>query len=221
MPLILLIRHGENDYVKKGKLAGRLEGVHLNDKGRVQAQAVAETLAQKLAGAPVKAVYSSPLERAAETAAPIAKALGLEVIFRDGLTELDCGEWQGKSLKSLRRLKVWRVVQISPSFFRFPSGETFADAQHRISMEIQALCSLHGPKDILIAVSHADPIRMAVAYFLGAPLDSFQRMAVAPASITALYIGEAGSQLLTLNYDLAFPQPMPPEKQSPKKAAKR
>jgi len=221
MPLILLIRHAENDYFKKGRLPGRLPGVHLNDKGKTQAQSLAETLAKKLAGAPVKAVYSSPLERSVETAEAIARALGLEVTLREGLQEIDCGEWQGKTLKSLRRRKAWRFVQGSPSFFRFPSGESFADAQHRISMEIQALCSLHGPKDILIAVSHADPIRLAVAYFLSAPLDSFQRVIVAPASITAIFMGESGSQLLTLNYDLSFPNPMPGKKEGRKKATKR
>ncbi len=200
MPTILLIRHGENDYIKKGILPGRMPGVHLNEKGRAQAQALAEKLAQ----APIKAVYTSPLERAIETANPIAGALGLEVSIQPGLIETNCGEWQGKSHKFLRRLKVWRMVQNSPSLFRFPGGESFAESQVRIVAEIEMLRAQHEEKDLFVCVSHADPIRLAVAYYLGLPLDHFQRLFAAPASISALYIGEAGSRLLTLNFDLSF-----------------
>lgn len=200
MPIILLVRHGENDYVKKGRLAGRLPGVNLNEKGRAQAQAVAE----RLAGAPIKAVYSSPMERAQQTAEPIAKALGLETITRPGLTEVDIGEWQDQKVKGLSRLKIWRVVQNRPSLMRFPGGESFVEAQFRICQEIQELAGLHDPKDILICVSHADPIKLAAAYFIGLPLDFFQRLNVSPGSITALHLGEGSSFLLTLNYDLSF-----------------
>jgi probable phosphomutase (TIGR03848 family) len=203
MPMILLVRHGENDYVKKGRLAGRLPGVHLNDKGREQAQAVAE----KLSGAAIKAVYSSPMERAMETAEPIAKALGLDVVVRQGLIEVDVGDWQDKKLKGLKRLKIWRKVQQMPSVMRFPGGETFAQAQHRITQELQTLADQHEPKDIIVCVSHSDPIKLAVSYFIGQPLDLFQRLSVMPASITALYFGEEGSFLLTLNYDLSFTLP--------------
>jgi probable phosphoglycerate mutase len=203
MPIILLIRHGENEYVKTGRLAGRLPGVHLNDKGRTQAQAVAD----KLAGSPVKAIYSSPLERTMETAEPIAKALGLEIIQRPGLIETDVGEWQGKKLKGLSRLKIWRVVQSRPSLMRFPGGETFAEAQYRISQELLTLSARHDPKDIFICVTHSDPIKLAVAYFIGQPLDLFQRLNVSPGSITALYLWEGSSVLITLNYDLSFNLP--------------
>jgi probable phosphomutase (TIGR03848 family) len=203
MPMILLVRHGENDYVKKGRLAGRLPGVHLNEKGREQAQAVAE----KLSGAAIKAVYSSPMERAMETAEPIAKALGLDVVVRQGLIEVDVGEWQDKKLKGLKRLKIWRKVQQMPSVMRFPGGETFAQAQHRITQELQTLADQHEPKDIIVCVSHSDPIKLAVSYFIGQPLDLFQRLSVMPASISALYFGEEGSFLLTLNYDLSFTLP--------------
>jgi probable phosphomutase (TIGR03848 family) len=203
MPMILLVRHGENDYVKTGRLAGRLPGVHLNEKGREQAQAVAD----KLTGAAIKAVYSSPMERAMETAEPIARALGLEVVVRQGLIEVDVGDWQDKKLKGLKRLKIWRKVQIMPSVMRFPGGETFAQAQHRITQELQTLADQHEPKDIIVCVSHSDPIKLAVSYFIGQPLDLFQRLSVMPASITALYFGEEGSFLVTLNYDLSFTLP--------------
>jgi broad specificity phosphatase PhoE len=149
-------------------------------------------------------VYSSPLERTMETAAPLAQALNLEVIPRPGLIETDFGEWQGESLKKLNRLKIWRVVQNRPSLMRFPGGETFAELQMRYVRELDYICSQHEPKDILALVSHADPIRLAVAYFIGLPLDMFQRLSVGPGSISMLWITDSNSQLLALNVDPAF-----------------
>jgi len=203
MAVFLLVRHGENDFVKKGLMAGRLPGVHLNKKGHEQAQAVAE----KLAGAPVKAIYSSPLERALETAQPISRVLSLPVITRSGLIEIDVGEWQNQSLKQLNRGKLWKIVSNAPSRMQFPGGETFAEAQIRICNEIETLSREHEPKDLIICVSHADPIRLAVAYFVGLPLDLFQRLYIAPASFTVLDIREGGSRLLTLNYEISFTLP--------------
>jgi probable phosphomutase (TIGR03848 family) len=203
MPIFLLIRHGENDYVKKGLMAGRLPGVHLNKKGHEQATAAAE----QLAGAPVKAIYSSPLERALETAQPISRVLSLPVITRSGLIEIDVGEWQNQSLKQLNRGKLWKIVSNAPSRMQFPGGETFAEAQIRICNEIVTLSREHEPKDLIICVSHADPIRLAVAYFVGLPLDLFQRLYIAPASFTVLDIREGGSRLLTLNYEISFTLP--------------
>lgn len=200
MPLILLIRHGENDYVKKARMAGRLPGVHLNDNGKAQAQA----LADKLASAPIKSIYSSPLERAMETAEPIAKALNQEIQVREGLIETDIGEWAGRTLKSVRRLKAWRTVQSAPSLFRFPGGESFAETQHRICREIEAIYTDLEDKDIVACVSHADPIKLAAAYYIGLGLDNFQRLMVSPASITALHISANASHLASLNFDLAF-----------------
>ena len=123
------------------------------------------------------------------------------------MLEVDIGEWQGQPLKSLRRLKLWRSVQSNPSLFRFPLGEGFADAQRRICREIEELYTQAQAKDIILAVSHADPIRLAVAYYLGMPLDCFQRLAIAPASVTTLFLSDTGSQLLNLNVDLALIQP--------------
>jgi probable phosphomutase (TIGR03848 family) len=200
MPIILLIRHGENDYVKERRLPGRKPGIHLNKKGRAQASKVAK----KLSRAPIKAVYSSPLERAMETAQPIAKALGLEVIIRQGLIETDVGKWQGKKVKKLSQRKSWRKVQINPSRFRFPGGERIEESQHRFVKAIESLCAEHNPEDMFVCVSHADPIKLAVAFYLGMPLDMFQRLIVSPASITALYVGEFGSRLMMLNYDVSL-----------------
>ena len=195
MATMLLIRHATNDYVHNSRLAGRLPGVHLNDEGRAQAQGLGE----RLASAAIRAVYSSPLERALETAAPIAEARGLEVVPRAGLIESDCGTWQGKSLKGLSRLKLWRVLRNSPAIARFPDGESIAEVQYRICREIDNLCHQHDPHELIVCVSHSDPIKLAVAFFIGLPLDLYHRLRVDPASITALHLGEAGSYLVTLN----------------------
>ena len=204
MPLFLLIRHGENEYVKKGRLAGRMPEIHLNEKGRAQAQAVADLLLKRAANTPVRYIYSSPLERALETADPIAQAFHAEIVPRPGLIETETGEWTGKTIKGLTRLKQWRTVQRNPSLFRFPEGESFAEAQFRMCQELKALGAGHEDKDIFICVSHSDPIKLAIAYFIGLPLDQFQRLSVSTASVNALFIGDSGILLLTLNFNPTF-----------------
>jgi probable phosphoglycerate mutase len=197
MPIILLIRHGENEYVKKGRLAGRKEGVHLNDKGRAQAQALADALAK----APIKAVYASPLDRTMETAAPLAAAHKLEVVPREGLLEVDFGDWQDKTLKQLARRKLWKVVQNAPAQMTFPSGESFAQAQLRIANELIELAAQHKKKDMFACVGHSDMIKLAAAYFIGLPLDLFQRLMVMPASVTTLMLSPNQSgRLINLNH---------------------
>jgi probable phosphoglycerate mutase len=200
MPIFLLIRHGETDYNKKMHIAGRLPNVHLTKKGRQQAQ----SLADKLANAPIKAIYSSPLERTLETAEPLAKALKLEVIPMPGLLETDCGEWQGQSIKKLRRQKIWQSVQLHPTLFHFPGGESIADCQHRMVQVLESLRLKYSPQDMLVCFSHSDPIKQVVAYYLGLPLDNFQRLCIDTASITALQITEDGSRLIMLNNNLSF-----------------
>jgi probable phosphomutase (TIGR03848 family) len=207
MPTFLLIRHGENDYVKKGRLAGHIPGVHLNERGRQQAAALAE----KLTNAPLKAIYSSPLERAMETAAPLGEKFNLPVLPRPGLIETDPGEWQGKTVKSLSRLKVWRGLQVAPSLFRFPGGESISQCQARLVAEMEALRSMHEDKDLVACVLHADPIKLIVAYYLGLPVDSFQRLSVGPASLSIVYIGAEHARLFMLNYDPSFAFPPPKE----------
>ncbi len=195
MPTILLIRHAENEYVKKGRLAGRLPGVHLNQKGRQQAQALAERLKEK----PIRAVYASPLARTMETAAPLAAALNLDVRAHDGLLEMDFGDWQDKTLKQLRRRKLWRIVQQTPSRMRFPNGESFTEAQGRMVNALEELSREHGPKELIACVSHSDCIKLAVAYYLGAHIDLFQRIMIAPASITTLHLGEEHVRVINVN----------------------
>jgi broad specificity phosphatase PhoE len=221
VPTFFLVRHGENDLIKQGRLGGRLPGVHLNEAGFTQAQATARMIAQAKtqAGAqaaahkkqtqeptepPVWKLYSSPMERAMETAEPIAQALGLEIVIRPGLFETDCGDWAGRTLKSVRRLKAWRMIQNNPSQFRFPGGETFVECQQRIVGEIEFLRTQHAPKDIVICVSHADPLKLLVAHYLGLPFDNFQRLTIDPASITILHLDESVNRLLALNLAPSF-----------------
>jgi probable phosphoglycerate mutase len=199
MPTILLIRHAENEYVAKGRLAGRLPGVHLNDNGQKQADVVAKALAH----APIKALYSSPMERCMQTAQPLAAVLGLEILPRPGLIEVDFGEWQDKTLKQLRRRKLWKVVQANPARMQFPGGETFASAQGRIVQELETLAGQHSPKDLIACFSHSDLIKLALSYFLGQPIDLFQRIMIAPASISTLHLGEMGAQIINLNHSAA------------------
>ena len=191
---ILLIRHAENDYTRKGKLAGQLPGVHLNKTGHEQAQA----LAARLSKAPVKAIYSSPLERALETARPLADALKLEVRTCEEFREIEYGAWSGRSLKQLARTKLWTDVQRRPSRMQFPGGETFLAAQVRAVQAVEQLARAH-PKDLVAAFTHADVIKLVVAYYLGQPLDLFQRLVVSTASITALHLGQGQPALVKLN----------------------
>ena len=196
MPLLLLIRHGENNYVKTGKMAGRLPGVHLNERGQDQARALGEALKD----VPLKAIYSSPLERALETASPIASARKLQIIQKPDLMDADIGKWQGKSWKVLSLTKVWKIVQHSPSRFRFPEGESFPEIQTRISGALERIIKSHNkPQDIVAVMFHADPIKLAVAHFIGMPLDNFQRLGCDTGSVTALYVNEAGANLVKLN----------------------
>jgi broad specificity phosphatase PhoE len=220
VPTFLLVRHGDNDLIKQGRLGGRLPGVHLNETGRTQAQATARVIAQaktqadtqtaarkqaqKPTESPVWKLYSSPMERAVETAEPIAQALGLEIVIRPGLLETDCGDWAGKTVKSRRRLKAWREIQNNPSQFRFPGGESFVECQQRIVGEFEFLRTQHAPKDIVICISHADPLKLLVAHYLGLPFDNFQRLSIDPASITILHLDESASRLLALNVVPSF-----------------
>jgi probable phosphomutase (TIGR03848 family) len=195
MPLLLLIRHGENEYTKTGKFAGRTPGVHLNERGQKQAEALGEAFRD----IPLKAIYSSPLERAMETAAPIASARKLEIIQNPGLLESDIGKWQGQSVRKIALTKYWKVVQNAPSRAGHPGGETFQQVQTRIATALSEICAKYKPKDIVACVFHADPIKLAVAHFLGLPLDHFQRIACDTASVTVLHVSEMSAYLIKLN----------------------
>jgi broad specificity phosphatase PhoE len=209
MPLLLLIRHGENDFVKTGKLPGQSAGIHLNEKGQKQAQ----VLGDALSGVPIKAVYSSPLERAIQTAEPIAVSHKLAIQQESGLMDAQVGKWQGKSIRALRLTNAWKIVQHSPSRFQFPDGESFMDLQTRIVNSLENIVRKHkNPKDIVAVIFHADPIKLAVSHFLGLPLDHFQRLSCDTGSLTALHVGAMGANLIKLNQRPPFDFLLPPKK---------
>ncbi len=187
MPTILLIRHGLNDWVGK-KLSGRLPGVRLNSAGWEQAEAVAARLKRRS----IQVIYSSPMERALETAAPLANALGLEPIPAESLIEVDFGDWQGKSLRMLRRDARWAEVRFRPSGFRFPEGESFTEAQARIVALLEELRQAWKDEDIIACFSHGDIIRLTLTHYLQMPLDAVQRLTIDPASISALALPQKG-----------------------------
>lgn len=193
MTLLLLIRHGANDWVH-GRLAGRIPGVHLNDEGRKQAQAVAERLSEL----PIEAIYSSPLDRTLETAQAIAQPHGLALRLVESLQEVDYGEWQGAELKELYKHELWPGVQFYPSGTRFPNGETLGEAQMRMVSTLDMLRGRH-PKGLIAVVSHADIIKLAVAYYCGMHIDLFQRLEIGTCSVTALMFTRMGPRLLALN----------------------
>ncbi len=191
---MLLVRHGATPTTGK-VLPGRAPGLHLADLGRAQAEVAADRIATLTS---IEAVYSSPLERARETAQPIAKALGLRVRQAAGLNECDFGDWTGRQISTLARRKDWQIVQRAPSLFTFPSGESFAGMQLRITQAIAKLCEAH-PGGTIVAVSHADPIKAAAAAALGTPLDLFQRIVISPCSITAVRYAPLGPTVLAVN----------------------
>lgn len=206
MTIIYLIRHGHNEFVGKGKLAGRLKGVRLSDQGRAQAEALANNLTKvKFA-----AIYASPLERTMETAKPIALTQGIKVTSRPGLLEMGYGTWQGQSLKALRRRKLWPVIQSTPSLARFPEGESFPEAQARIVNEIELLRKIHkSPKARIACVFHSDPIKLIIAHYAGIPLDLFQRLVIEPASVSILAINGKHIHIIRLNDSSLAHSPLP------------
>jgi probable phosphoglycerate mutase len=191
---VLLVRHGQTSTTGV-TLPGRAPGLHLAEKGREEATDVAGRIARLPR---IVAVYASPLERAQETAEPIAAAASLPVTTEPGLLECDYGEWTGHALKDLRRKPEWKVVQRYPSGFRFPGGESFTEMQARMTGTLARLVADH-PGQTVVAVSHADPIKTAVAHALGTHLDLFQRIAVFTASVTAIAYGPEGPTVLAVN----------------------
>jgi probable phosphomutase (TIGR03848 family) len=192
--LVLYVRHGETPTTGK-VLPGRAAGLHLAERGRDQAQAVAERIAKLKR---VDVIYASPLERARETAAPIAAARGLRVKVDKGLLECDFGEWTGGALKELARKPEWTTVQRYPSGFRFPGGESFREMATRMASTAGRMRAQH-PGQVVVAVSHADPIKAAVADALGVHLDLFQRISISTCSVTVIAYGDGGPSVLAVN----------------------
>lgn len=194
MTILLLIRHASNDYLKENRLAGLLPGIHLNEQGRREADA----LARRLESVALDAIYSSPLERARETAHAVAQNRKLDVQIRADLTEVNVGDWENKTIPELQTTDAWKQMQARPLDFCFPNGESNAAMRARIVAAIDALVAAH-PDQIIALVSHADPIKIALAHYLGMDLDQFNRIVIDPASVSVLRFGKRGAMLYRLN----------------------
>ena len=191
---VVLVRHGQTGTTGQ-VLPGRAPGLNLSDDGRQQAERAAELLAD---GPTIAAIYTSPLERARQTAAPIAAALGQKAVVDKGLLECDFGEWTGEKLSTLMKKPEWTTVQRSPSTFRFPGGESFTEMQHRMVSALDRLRAAH-PGSTIVCVSHADPIKAAVANAVGTHLDLFQRIVISPCSLSVLSWTGYGPVVLSVN----------------------
>ncbi len=194
MTTILLVRHGLTHSTGK-VLPGRSPGLHLTDAGRQQAERTAERIRELKR---VDAVYTSPLERARETAAPIGTATGLRPKVDRGLLECEFGEWTGAELPKLMKKPEWQTVQRAPSTFQFPGGESFSAMQHRIVSTLDRLRASHFGGTI-VCVSHADPIKAAVAHALGTHLDLFQRIVISTGAVSIIAWSSGGPAVLAVN----------------------
>jgi probable phosphomutase (TIGR03848 family) len=192
--VILMVRHGQTPTTGK-ILPGRAAGLHLAEAGVAQAHRVAERIAEL---PKIDAIYSSPLERARETAAPIAKALKQRVKIDKGLLECDFGDWTGAELSKLMKLPEWSTVQKAPSTFRFPNGESFTEMQTRMVSALDRIRAAH-PGGTVVCVSHADPIKAAVAHAMGTHIDLFQRIVIGTCSVSAVAYTGHGPIVLTVN----------------------
>jgi len=204
---VVLVRHGVT--AQTGPLlSGRLPGIALSDKGVEQA----EHAATRLASLAISAVYASPIERTTQTAQCIAARFGLPVVALEGVIEADYGDWTGGKIAELAKTDEWKVVQVAPSRARFPGGESIRKMQARVVDALDALVAEHSNETIVV-VSHADPIKSAIAHYAGMHLDLFQRVHVSPASVTVLEFHAFGVTLVKCNdtgtLDELVPAPAP------------
>ncbi len=219
MTRLLLIRHAPT--VQTGsKLTGRLPGFSLSDEG----QAMARSLGEQLAGAKLRRIYTSPIERTRETAEAIAGHHRLTPIVHEGLSEVDYGRWAGRSFKTLRRNKLWSQLFIAPSRVRFPGGESLAEMQARAVQTCEEMAAA-APAATIVAVTHADVIKAILAHYLGLHLDLYQRLVVAPASISVVELGPRGFPIVPVINHLARPDrfdtPATPGREQPADGSKR
>lgn len=183
MTEFFLVRHGHNEWIPKG-IAGRLSGVHLSETGLTQAAAVAA----QLAGLGIRRIVSSPLERARETATPLADRLRLPVEVLEELVEVDFGDWNGRTFAELNQTVEWRHWNLFRSAARIPNGETMLEIQARMVRAIERLAAEH-PAQKIALFSHGDPIRAVLLYWLGMPIDFVHRLEIDLGSISHLCLG--------------------------------
>jgi probable phosphoglycerate mutase len=201
---LVLIRHAVTAQTGP-MLSGRTPGIDLSEKGREQAKALGE----RLAGLPVSVVYASPIERTTQTATAVAEHHGLEVQPLLGVLEADYGEWTGGKLADLAKTDLWKTVQRAPSRARFPGGESLPEMQSRMVTALEDVVARH-PGELVVVVSHADPIKAAIAHYTGVHLDLFQRIVVSPASVTVFELGAHGAAMLKCNDTGSLDELLPP-----------
>jgi probable phosphomutase (TIGR03848 family)/uncharacterized repeat protein (TIGR03847 family) len=194
MTILLLIRHASNDFIKEGRLAGRTPGVHINAQG----QREADDMARRTAHIPIEAIYSSPLERAIDTANAVASCHNLPVQIVEGLLEGHAGDWTGKKLSELNTTETWKLIQTKPIGVKLPGGESIDEVQLRMVAAVEDIRKRH-PDGIVAIVSHADPLKSVVAHYLNWDLNNFQRIAINPASVTVISVDDKGAALLRSN----------------------
>jgi len=193
MPIFLLIRHGQTDYVNE-VLAGRINAP-LTDYGRRQAQRLAEVLSQQ----PIRAIYSSPMCRAVETAQPLAEAMHLFVEMDPTLTQVDFGDWQGLHFDELQEREDWRAFKQDPSSIGCPGGERMDAVRHRVVLGLERIASSYEDEDIVAIFSHGSIIRHAITFFLDMPLSALNRVRIDPASVSELSVMNGTACLQSLN----------------------
>jgi probable phosphomutase (TIGR03848 family) len=190
---LLLVRHASHALVGKA-LAGRSEGVRLDERGRRQA----DLLSQRLAAWSIAAVYTSPRERAVETATPVARRLGLALRVDSAFDEIDFGDWTGRTFSELAHDPAWPLWVDRRSVAQPPNGEHFADVQRRAVDGIDRLRARH-PEETVAVFSHGDVIKSVLAHFLGMTLDHLERFDLAPASVSLVAAGDGWAQVKLIN----------------------
>ena len=207
---LVLVRHAVTPQTGP-MLSGRTPGIELSELGHEQAASAG----RRLADLPIAAVYASPIDRTRQTAEHIAAHHELPVRTLDGVIEADYGEWTGGQLADLAKTDLWKVVQRTPSRARFPDGESIAEMQTRTVGALEAVVAEH-PGEMIVVVSHADPIKSVIAHFTGVHLDLFQRIAVSPASVTVFVLGPHGVTLVKCNDTGSLSELVPaPAEQAP------
>ncbi len=194
MCVIMLVRHAMCDSVGLA-LSGRKAGMSLNAQGRSQAA----SLGRRFAGTDIDAIYTSPLERARETASAIGAVVNREPVDLTGLNEIDCGVWTGLTFDELAPLPQWQRFNGHRSTTRIPGGELMLEAQVRAVAAVEELRSRHADEAIVVAVSHSDIIKAVIAHYAAISLDSFQRIEIEPASVSILSLASWGDRIIRLN----------------------
>lgn len=191
---ILLIRHALTDSIGK-RISGRTPGISLNDEGRKQVVHLVESLNRLH----IDILFSSPLERAIETASPIGESHGIKYIVSDEFTEIDYGAWTNLTIEEIKNAPTFRVYNSFRSITQIPGGEFPLDAQNRMLAAIGKLRRQYSGETVAI-VTHADLIKSAIAFYLGMPLDMMHRIEISPASVSVIRIDDEYIQVMHLNH---------------------